>query len=420
MTKKTYAQAVNFFGNRNPEELIRKYGSPLYVYNEKILRERCHEIQAISDYPHFQANYSVKANGNLTLLKIIREEGFCADAMSIGEMYVEEMAGFESNQILFISNNASAEEMQYAIDRDIMVSVDSLSQLDLYGRLNPGGKVCIRFNPMVGAGHSDKVVTGGKNTKFGVDPDAISEVKNILKKHQLQLAGINQHIGSLFMEPDAYILGMESALAVARQFDDLEFIDFGGGFGIPYHKQDGEGRLDIANLGKKIHNVFESFAKEYGKNLTFKIEPGRYLVAECGILLGTVHSLKSNFGKNYLGTDLGFNVLQRPILYDSHHDMEIYRVKSQSYADKNNCLELTTYQVVGNICESGDILAHDRPLPKAEEGDILVVLDSGAYGYCMASSYNNRLRPAEILITETGEDVLIRKRESLEDLVKLF
>lgn len=420
MLQQTYTQATGFFGKTNPQKLLQKYGSPLYVYNEAILRARCQEIAGLSDYPHFHANYSVKANDNLHLLRIIREEGFLADAMSPGEIYVEETAGFLPDEILFISNNVSSEEMQFAIDRNILISVDSLAQLEQYGKQNSGGRVCIRFNPMVGAGHSDKVVTGGKNTKFGIDPQAIPQVKALLTQYQLRLVGINQHIGSLFMEDEAYIQGMESALAVARQFDELEFIDFGGGFGIPYHKQDEEKRLDLKALGEKLHLLFLRFAEEYGRPLTFKVEPGRYLVAECGVLLGTVNSLKANFGKNYLGTDIGFNVLQRPMLYGSHHDMEIYSLATGQSLDKNTARDMTVYQVVGNICESGDILAADRPLPTAKIGDILTVLDAGAYGYCMSSTYNNRLRPAEVLITVDGEDVLIRRRDSLEDIVKSF
>lgn len=417
---KSYTESTYFFGQTNPAELIQKYGSPLYVYNEAILRKRCREIKAISNYPKFQANYSVKANGNLTLLRIIREEGFCADAMSPGEIYVEEMAGFEPQEILFISNNVSPEEMRFAIDRNILISVDSLSQLEQYGRLNCGGKICVRFNPMVGAGHNAKVITGGKNTKFGVDPAAIPEVKAILEKYQLKLIGINQHIGSLFLEGTEYLQGMQAALAVARQFTDLEFIDFGGGFGIPYQKQDKQSRLDLKALGHQIHQIFIDYATECGRELTFKIEPGRYLVAECGILLGSVTAVKSNFGMHYLGTDLGFNILQRPILYGSYHDLELYRPQTGEYLDKNNAKELTTYQVVGNICESGDILAENRLLPTAQTGDILTVLDAGAYGYCMASNYNNRLRPAEVLITTDGRDILIRRRDSLQDLVRGF
>ncbi|PKM51793.1 MAG: diaminopimelate decarboxylase [Firmicutes bacterium HGW-Firmicutes-7] len=405
---------TNFFGNASPHELIEKYGSPLYVYNENILRDRCRELKQLITYPNFSVNYSVKANGNLSLLKIAREEELNVDAMSPGEIYVEEMAGFKSDQILFISNNISAEEMQYALDRNITVSVDSLSQLETLGKINNGGKVCVRFNPGVGAGHHEKVVTGGKKTKFGIEPTKIEEVKEILEKYNLHLTGINQHIGSLFMDGDKYIEGINSLLSIAKNFKDLDFIDLGGGFGIPYKKLDHQPRLDLIELGKKLDKVLFNFAKEYGKQLQFKIEPGRYIVGECGLLLGTVHSTKVNYDIKYIGTDLGFNVLKRPIMYDSYHDIEIYRTRTKPSTKS----EFVT--VVGNICESGDIIAKERMLPEIFEGDLLGVLDAGAYGYCMASNYNNRLRPAEVLISATGDSKLIRKRDSFESLVNNF
>lgn len=406
--------ANQFYGNTTPVELIKEFGSPLYVYNEAILRERCRELKSLINYDKFTVNYSVKANGNLHLLKIARDEGLNADAMSPGEIFVELEAGFTPDQILYISNNVSAEEMQYAIDRDITVSVDSLSQLELYGKINPGGKVCIRFNPGVGAGHHEKVVTGGKKTKFGVDPALIPNVKAVLEQYNLKLIGINQHIGSLFMDSYKYIEGIKSVLSIAKNFEDLEFVDFGGGFGIPYRKQYGERRLDLNELGTRLEEVIKDWMKRYGKEITVKVEPGRYISAECGVLLGTAHAVKHNYGMKYIGTDLGFNVLKRPVMYDSHHDVEIYREEGAA-SDKEEVVN-----IVGNICESGDIIANQRKLPEIVEGDVIGVLDAGAYGFCMSSNYNNRLRPAEVLIDLEGNPRLIRKRDTLEDLLKGF
>lgn len=405
---------AHFFGNLSPKDLVQQFGSPLYVYNENIFRDRCRELKNLVTYPNFSVNYSVKANGNLSLLKIAKQEGLNVDAMSPGEIYVEELAGFSPEEILFISNNVSAQEMQYAIDRNITISVDSLSQLETFGKICPGGKICVRFNPGVGAGHHEKVVTGGKKTKFGVEPTCIQEVKDILVKYNLKLIGINQHIGSLFMEGTKYIEGIHSLLQIAKNFPDLDFIDLGGGFGIPYKKQEGQERLDLIDLGKKLDEGLALFAQEYGKEILFKVEPGRYISAECSILLGTVYAIKRNYGIKYIGTDLGFNVLKRPIMYDSHHDIEIYRSSGDPSVEK----EVVT--VVGNICESGDIIAKERTLPVIFEGDILGVMDAGAYGYCMASNYNNRLRPAEVLITSSGDVQLIRRKDSFEDLVKNF
>ena len=370
--------SVDFFKGNKPSDLTAKFGSPLYVYSEEILRQRCRDVKNLVKYPKFSVNYSAKANSNLAFLEIVHEEGLNVDAMSPGEIFVELKAGFKLEQIFYISNNVTAEEMKFAIDHDVLISVDSISQLETYGKLNPGGK----------------------KTKFAVNPEFIPQFKEVLAKYDLKLVGINQHIGSLFMDGKPYVEGVKAILNIAKQFDDLEFVDLGGGFGIPYEKLNDQPRLDMVELGKQL--------KDYGKEITFKIEPGRYVSAECGVLLGTVTAVKHNGEDKYIGTDIGFNVLQRPVMYDSHHDIEVYN-------DSDNTEDVT---VVGNICESGDILAKHRICPEMHVGDTMAMLDAGAYGYCMASNYNNRLRPAEVLIRENGEAVLIRERDELEDLTR--
>ncbi len=412
--KQFYTQQVDFYKDTNPDELIEQYGSPLYVYNEDILRQRCREMKNLVTYDKFAPHYSIKANSNLHLLKIIHEEGLHADAMSPGEIFVLEHAGFGKDDIFYVCNNVSTEEMKYAVERDITVSIDSLAQLDMFCKAFPGAKVAVRFNTGYGAGHHEKVVTAGKKTKFGINDDRAEEVKEILTKYDMKLTGINQHIGSLFLEETAYIASAELLCKLAMKFDDIEFIDFGGGFGIPYMKQDGQQRLELEPLGQKLDEVINNFVAEYGKKVTFNIEPGRYISAECSVLLGTVHALKDHAGIDYVGTDLGFNVLQRPVMYDSHHDIEVY---SDGKVQKEG---METVTVVGNICESGDKLAIGRTLPAIKIGDKLGIMDAGAYGYSMASNYNNRLRPAEVLICSDGSTKLIRKRDELEDLIKAF
>jgi diaminopimelate decarboxylase len=400
--------SVNFFQGHKPADLTAKFGSPLYVYNERILRKNCRELKNLVKYPNFIVQYSAKANSNLAFLEIAHSEGMNADAMSPGEIFIEMKAGFKPEQIFFVCNNVSKEEMQYAIDKGILISVDSVSQLEQYGQLNPGGKIAARFNGGIGAGHSEKVITAGKKTKFGITPDYIPEFKEILKKYDLKLVGINQHIGSLFMDGSLFVNGAKAVLEIAKQFDDLEFIDLGGGVGIPYEKLNDQPRLDLDDLGARLDEVFNKFAEEYGKKVTFKIEPGRYISAETSVLLGTVHAIKHNGEDKYVGTDIGFNVLQRPVMYDSHHDIEVY----------NDSDKLEDVTVVGNICESGDILAKHRVIPEVKIGDTIGLMDAGAYGYCMASNYNSRLRPAEVLIRENGDLVVIRERDELEDLLK--
>lgn len=408
------SQQENFFGKTNPVEIIKEFGSPTYVYSEEIFRKRINELKNLVDYKNFVVNFSAKANSNLSLLKIANDEGINVDAMSPGEIYVNKMAGFPADKIFYISNNVDDEEFKYAIDAGVKISVDSISQLERYGKLNPGGEVAFRINPGVGAGHHHKVVTGGKKTKFGIEMRFIPEIKAILKKYDLKLIGINQHIGSLFMTGEAYAESASAILSVAKEFEDLEFIDLGGGFGIPYNKEAGEERLDLVSLGERLTKVIKDFVKEYGKEITFKIEPGRYLSAECGLLLGTVNTTKENYDYKYVGTDLGFNTLVRPVMYDSHHDVEVYRESDQA-SSKNESV-----RIVGNICETGDIMAKDRVLPEIFEGDIIGVRDAGAYGFTMASNYNYRLKPAEVIITKEGHAVLSRRRDTLDDIVRNF
>ncbi len=327
--RSSYTDSVNFFGQSTPRALVEEFGTPLYVYSEKILRERCRELVSMCKTRGFTVNYSAKANTNPALLSIIREEGLTVDAMSPGELHMDLLAGFDKSNIFYISNNISPAEMKNAIAHDLLVSVDSLSQLDLYGRLNPGGKVMVRFNPGIGAGHSKKVITAGKETKFGVCPEDTDKVAEILARHKLTLAGATQHIGSLFMQPDGYVAAADFLLNFVENLPEslranLEVIDFGGGFGIPYHKYENEARLDLNELGARLDELFAAFIAKTGYTGRFLVEPGRYVVAECGLLLGSVEAVKNNGPKRYVGTDLGFNVLVRPAMYDSFHDVEIY------------------------------------------------------------------------------------------------
>ena len=403
---------MNFWEGQDPVALAEKYGTPLYVTNERILRQRCRDLKHLVTYPNFVVDYSAKANCGLAFLQVVRSEGLEVDAMSPGEIYMEKKAGFHADQIFYICNNVSAEEMEYAVKEGVVVSVDSLSQLEQFGQIAPGHEVAVRFNPGVGAGHHEKVVTAGKKTKFGIEPKYVPQVKELLEKYDLKLIGINQHIGSLFMTGEAFVASIAALFEIAKQFKGLRFVDMGGGFGIPYKKEFDEAPLDLKELGQTIDKALYKFAEEYGEQITLRIEPGRYISAESNVILSTVHSVKHNHDKKFVGCDCGFNVLQRPIMYDSYHGVEVYRGTEEPSE------QTETVTIVGNICESGDILAKDRELPEIRKGDVLGILDAGAYGFTMASNYNNRLRPAEIMIRENGQVVLTREREVLEDLLR--
>jgi len=411
----SYINAVDFFKGNNPEDIVKEYGTPLYVYNEDIIRKHMDAVaKVITKYP-YTANYSVKANTNIHILKMALEEGNNCDAMSVGEIMMLEKAGFPLDRIFFVPNNVSEEELLFAIKKGVMTSLDSLAQLELYGSLNPGGECAVRINPGVGAGHHEKVVTAGKKTKFGIAEEDIDKIFEICEKYNLTIAGINQHIGSLFMDPEPYLKAVSNLLRIAKRFKNLKFVDFGGGYGIPYHKLADEAEYDMEGFKKQLEPILDEFVKEYGSAPLFKSEPGRYCVAEGSVILGRVHAVKQNAGKKYAGTDIGMNVLVRPSMYDSWHDIEVLR--EGKVLARTDMEEVT---VTGNICESGDLLAKDRELPKMERGDLACVLDTGAYGYSMCSSYNSRPRPAEVLVCSDGSVKLIRRRETFEDLLKMM
>lgn len=397
-----------YFGNYSAKELVQKYGSPLFVYEEAVIRERCRELKGIVQQENFKVNYSCKANNNVALLKIIKEEGLKVDAMSPGEIFLEMAAGYQGEDILYICNNVSKEEMQYAVDHQVKISVDSLTQLQYFGELNPGGRVFIRVNPGIGDGHHQKVITAGK-AKFGIPPYDLEEAKAIAERYQLTIMGLNMHIGSLFLMPDNYIAAIKTLLGIAEGFPDLEYIDFGGGLGIPYKKQT-EKRFPMEQFSQELRALLAAWqAENHRPDITFIMEPGRYPVAESCTILTTVHSIKENFGAKYIGTDLGFNLLIRPELYGAYHELMV--------ADRVASDEQEVVNVCGNICESGDLVAEERSLPKMQLGDTLAVLDAGAYGFAMSSNYNARLRPAEILITQDGAIQVIREKENLEYLL---
>lgn len=402
-----YTQKV--FDKINVFDLIKEFGSPLYVYDEETLRLRCREMRNLMKYPSFRVNYSAKANTNVELLKIIRSEDLDVDAMSPGEMYLELKAGYTPDRITFIGNNVSREEMQFAVNRGIYTSVDSLSQLALLGEVNPGGEVCLRINPGIGAGHHEKVVTGGKKAKFGIAIEDLPRAQEIAAGYQLTITGLNQHIGSLFLETEEYVAAAAQMLELAAQFPSVKIVDFGGGMGIPYDHVS-EPRLDLEKLGRELDDLVQNWVKK-NRPIAVKIEPGRYVVAECGAILGTVTAVKHNYNTDFVGCDIGFNTLIRPAMYDSYHEISAVPAQARAYTEYEGCVYL-----VGQICESGDILAHDRVLPVCREGDGIIVHDAGAYGFSMASGYNSRPLPAEVLIQCDGQVRLIRKGQTLEEL----
>jgi diaminopimelate decarboxylase len=399
-----------FIGGLAAEELVDEFGSPLYAYEEDTILMRTHELQSAIDFDDKQIKYACKANTNVQIMKIFREEGLGIDAVSPGEIQAALNAGFESDRILFTASSVPWEDIEFAVSKGVMVNIDSLSQLRRFGEQFPGSNVCVRINPDVGAGHHNHVITGGPESKFGIHYGKVRELKKTAREAELSVQGIHQHIGSGILDPDMFIRAMNVLLDVAEKFDELSFVDFGGGIGVPYRET--ERRIDVGELGSKIAVSFGRFVERYGRPLRLVIEPGRYLVAESGFLLATVTAVKEGERHRYVGVDTGFNHLVRPAMYGSYH-----RILHAS-----NPLGSTLPQVVaGYLCESGDTFTRDeggiadRDLPLFTEGDVLCICNAGAYGFSMSSQYNARLRPAEVLVKDKNAR-LIRKRERVESL----
>jgi diaminopimelate decarboxylase len=385
--------------------IAQTFGTPLYVYDKEPMVGQYTRLHDHITYSPKRIYYACKANSNVSILKIFKNLGSGVDVVSAGELFLALKAGFTPDRILFTGNNLAPWEMEYAIDHDVLMTVDSLSQLKTYGKLNPHTDVCIRINPNLGAGHHKHVITGGLQSKFGIYHTKMGEVKDIARKYDLHIIGVHQHIGSGILDSQLMLHGITSLLEVAAAFSDIQFIDIGGGLGIPYYPTDPP--LDTITYGRKLSSLVSSWTETHGIPVTLIIEPGRFLVAQSGTLLTRVTAVKSNPKYTFVGTDTGFNHLLRPILYAAHHEISVVGSQDQ---------DVTPVTVCGNICESGDIFAKNRELPSINKGDLLAIHDVGAYGFSMASVYNGRRLPAEVLVD--GKDlIVIRKRGEFEDLV---
>ena len=396
-------------------ELAERFDTPLYVISEKRIRENYNRLRnaLTRNYQKIRIYYAAKANSNLSLLKILETEGAHLDAVSPGEVSIALKADFTAERILFTGTSVRDDELKFLVYSNVTVNVDSLSQLDRLLNITVPSLLSVRVNPEIGAGHHNHVITAGKHSKFGVWEEDALKAYETAKKAGVERFGIHMHVGSGVLDVEPFVLALEKLLSIAKRVHDqvgveFEFIDMGGGLGVPYNPEDKE--LDLALFSDTVLALFKSRIGEYGLGKPFFcVEPGRYLVCDAGVLLTAVNTIKTTPFKKFVGVDAGFNTLIRPTMYGSYHPVLV--------ADKLGALEEETYDVVGPICESGDVLARDRRLPKVEEGDLLAVLNAGAYGFAMSSQYNARPRAAEVLV-KNGKYALVRERESLEDLLR--
>jgi diaminopimelate decarboxylase len=403
-----------FFDGVSVKELAEKYDTPLYVLSENRIRDNYNRLQntLLNDYKYIRVYYAAKANTNLTVLKILQSEGAYLDTVSPGEVFMALSCGFPPERLLFTGTSVRNDELKMLADANVTVNVDSQSELDRLLKFAVPPVLSVRVNPEVGAGHHDHCVTAGPESKFGLWEEETIQAYAVAKKARVERFGMHMHIGSGILDVEPYVLALEKLLNIAKRVHeevgiDFEFIDIGGGLGVTYKAEDKD--LNLAEFSTKVVALFKSKVKEYGLGKPFLcVEPGRYIVCDAGILLTSVNTVKVTPSRKFIGVDAGFNTLVRPAMYGSYHPMLV--ANKLSVADKE------IYDVVGPICESGDVLAKDRSFPPVEEGDLLAVLNAGAYGFSMSSQYNSRPRAAEVMIRQ-GKDVLVRKREELGDLM---
>ena len=401
-------------GGADAVDIAKEFGTPTYVIDENRIRDNYNRFYSAFTkyYSDFKVFYACKANTNLAVMKILESEGCCIDAVSPGEVYTAKKLGFEGNRILVTGNNITDEELEFVHSEGAVLNIDSVSALKRLAKIvDPEGlNISFRVNPMVGAGHHDHCITGGVMSKFGIMDSEAVEVYELAKELGFNPIGMHSHIGSGILDPEPFKLAIESTMDIAGKVHqeagiDFEFVDFGGGVGIPYTPK--ENIVDLEKFAEVNVGLFKEKLEQYDMGTpTMYLEPGRYLVGDASVLLVTVNSVKQSYRK-FIGVDAGFHTLLRPAMYDSYH-----HIVDASKMDAPNTQEV---DIAGNVCESGDLFARDRPMPDVEEGDILGILNAGAYGFTMSSNYNSRPLTSEVLVTG-GKCELVRQRQSFEDL----
>jgi diaminopimelate decarboxylase len=387
-------------------ELAQQYGTPLYVYDGQKILDQVKNLQEAFSSVKMKIKYATKALSNINILKLMKKAGVGVDAVSIEEVKLCLKAGFAPNEIMYTPNSVSFEEFQEGVGLGVMINIDNIPMLEHFGTFY-GNQVpiCIRLNPHILAGGNAKISVGHIDSKFGISILQLKHVLKVVEAYNLDVIGLHVHTGSDILDAEVFLKGAEILFDAAKSFKGLKFLDFGGGFKVAYKL--GDIATDIKEVGSKVSQAFKNFCNEYGSELEIWFEPGKFLVSEAGLLLVKVNVIKSTPASTFVGVDSGLNHLIRPMMYDAYH--EVINLSRMDGPER-------VYTIVGYICET-DTIAADRKLREVKEDDILAIKNAGAYGFSMASNYNSRLKPAEILILN-GEPHLIRKRESFEDILR--
>ncbi len=387
-------------------QAAREFGTPLYVYHAERIKEQYDRLLRAFHGTDTKFFYAAKALTNINILRYIKAIGCNIDCSSINEAKLAVKAGFSPENILYTSSNIAFEEIEEAQRMGIHINIDSVSNLEKFGKkYGHSYPVGVRLRPNIMAGGNLKISTGHASSKFGVPLENIEEILRVQKETGLFIRALHIHTGSEIKDVEVFAKGIEVLLEMAQHFPELEVIDLGGGFKVPYIP--GEEGTDIELLGKKVKQEFETFEKKYNRHFQVWFEPGKFLVSEAGYFITKVNVIKQAGDIVFAGVDSGLNHFIRPMFYGAYHDIK-------NISNPNG--EKKTYNVVGNICET-DTFAEDRSLPEVHEGDHLVFQNAGAYCFEMSSHYNSRYKPAELMVKE-GKTILIRKRDVLDDLLR--
>ena len=393
----------------SPKQLVNianQYATPVYIYHAEKIAEQYQKL--VSAFAGCDARffYACKALTNINILKLMKSLGASLDCVSINEVKLGLQAGFTANEILFTPNCVDLEEIELGKELGVNINIDNISFLEQFGNKYGGSyPVCIRLNPHIMAGGNYKISTGHIDSKFGISIHQLRHIERIVKTTKLNVTGLHMHTGSEIKDVNVFLEGLEVMFDLARHFDNLQYIDLGSGFKVPY--QPGDPETDVNKLGLKVADAFKAFEKETKKKIQVWFEPGKYLVSEAGYFVVKTNVIKQTTATVFVGVNSGFNHLIRPMFYEAFH--QIQNISNPKGAER-------IYTVVGNICET-DTFAWDRTLNEVREGDLLVFYNAGAYGFEMSSNFNARLKPAEVLVKD-GKATLIRKRDEFEDLMR--
>lgn len=397
---------ISIMQHRDLVQICEDFGSPVYVYDTQIITQQYNRLtQAFSAIPKLRVNYAVKALSNLSVLKWIHHLGAGLDTVSIQEVQLGLAAGVPPKDIIYTPNGVSLSEIEEVAKLGVQINIDNLSVLEQFGTANPDIPVCIRVNPHIMAGGNANISVGHIDSKFGISIHQLPHVLRIVENTSMHINGVHMHTGSDILDIGVFLHAAEILFDTARSFKNLEFLDFGSGFKVPYKPGDNE--TNIEELGEQLSERFNAFCDEYGKELVLAFEPGKFLVSQAGYFLTKVNSVKQTTSTVFAQVNSGFNHLIRPMLYGAQHRIE--NISNPNGRER-------FYSVVGYICET-DTFANNLKIAEIKEGDVLCFHNAGAYCFTMASNYNSRYRPAEVLWHD-GKAHLIRKEESFNDLVQ--